>query len=191
MKFGNYDLIEFLYAFKYILRQISEISFQYWIISILISVIFIILTKKLLCFKRKYVRILSFGILEVYVSMIIHTTIFNRTIMSTRVYKLFPLWSWIEWLSNGNISMLIENLLNILLFIPFGFLYGLTFCKSRKISMFVCSCILSYTIEFAQLLLKKGVFELLDDPLNNLIGCTVGYLLFRLIKNAVDKTISG
>lgn len=74
------------------------------------------------------------------------------------------------------------SLLNILLFIPFGF--GLPFISSFRMKKIICiGVIFSITIEILQLvtgLIAKTTFRITDinDVIFNTIGVAVGYLLF-------------
>lgn len=49
--------------------------------------------------------------------------------------------------------------------------------------------IISYSIEFSQLLTKRGLFELFDDPFHNAPGAIIGFTLWRMImKRCLEKS---
>lgn len=92
-----------------------------------------------------------------------------------------------QGLSKGFNSIHIESteslkgiILNILLFIPFGYMLPCIFGKLQKalwgvvLIGFVCSLL----TEVVQLVTHLGWFDL-DDLLNNTIGCVLGVILYR------------
>lgn len=51
------------------------------------------------------------------------------------------------------------------------------------------AAIISYSIEFSQLLTKRGLFELFDDPFHNVLGAIIGFTLWRMImKRCLEKS---
>ena len=74
-----------------------------------------------------------------------------------------------------------DIVLNILLFIPLGFLLG---DKGWKAIMF--GFLLSAFIECAQYIFLLGYCEA-DDVLNNTIGTITGFYLYRLLLILLDK----
>lgn len=71
-------------------------------------------------------------------------------------------------------------ILNILLFIPFGYMLPCIFRKLQKAlwSVILIGFICSLLTETVQLVTHLGWFDL-DDLLNNTIGCIVGIILYR------------
>lgn len=51
--------------------------------------------------------------------------------------------------------------------------------------------IISYSIEFSQLLTKRGLFELFDDPFHNVLGATIGFTLWRMIMKRCSEKSEG
>ena len=91
-----------------------------------------------------------------------------------------PFWSY--WDYGGHsyfLEMFGENILNVLLFMPIGFLsgcglQGMTFKKA----LFLGGGF-SVFIELLQFVFKKGFCET-DDVIHNVLGCLIGYGLWRL-----------
>ena len=105
-------------------------------------------------------------LVALYILIILWGTIFSREPGTARIVKgLF--WE-IEMGYWGDIA------LNILLFIPLGFLIG------RKQAIAI-GLLLSAGIELTQFVFRLGVCEL-DDVLNNTIGASVGYLMATLLR---------
>ena len=70
-----------------------------------------------------------------------------------------------------------RSLLNLLLFVPFGYLLPQLFpLRFGKLCLMAFLC--SLLIESAQVLFHFGVFEL-DDLVKNTLGAGAGYLLYR------------
>ena len=80
-----------------------------------------------------------------------------------------------------NISYIEEGILNVIMFIPFGYLFPALMVQKRKyaVSQIVCiGFLFSLLIETVQLLAKVGYFDL-DDLINNTFGTFVGVMLFE------------
>ncbi len=72
-------------------------------------------------------------------------------------------------------------LLNILLFVPFGYLLPVLWKKAdRWWKTMLLGFALSLAVELLQLVTRLGMFDV-DDLINNTIGAGVGYLLFWLL----------
>ena len=79
-----------------------------------------------------------------------------------------------------------ENYLNILLFVPIGFLVGLVARKYRLICAVLVGLYVSETIECAQLIWHKGTFDV-NDLMNNTIGAMVGGLIAVGVINGTQR----
>ena len=53
------------------------------------------------------------------------------------------------------------------------------------------AAIISYSIEFSQLLTKRGLFELFDDPFHNVLGAIIGFTLWRMIMKRCSEKPEG
>ena len=86
-----------------------------------------------------------------------------------------------------------DMLLNIVFFMPFGFLVPLVWRRCSFLKTLAAGGVLSLLIEGGQALTRLGVCDV-DDVLNNLFGTALGYLLFRLarrllaLRRAVQKS---
>jgi len=101
--------------------------------------------------------------------------------------NLKPFWSY-EAVANGEALYIYENLLNVIFFLPFGFLVG-GFRKMRKWwIVLVCALVLSSSIEASQLIFKKGLCET-DDVIHNTLGAMFGYGLLKLLALSIRKVI--
>ena len=72
-------------------------------------------------------------------------------------------------------------ILNILMFVPFGFLLPVGIRKMRVFwRTYLCGFIVTLGIEVIQLASGKGIFEW-DDILNNTVGTMIGYGIFAIV----------
>ena len=72
-----------------------------------------------------------------------------------------------------------ENILNVLLFVPIGFLAG---CGVQRVTwkkVLFLGGGLSIFIELLQFIFKKGFCES-DDVIHNVLGCLIGFGLWRV-----------
>lgn len=106
-----------------------------------------------------------------YILIILGETLLFRSKSDMMQANLSPFWSYRFWDEQGP-----QIIANIVLFIPFGCIAS----KIWKWKSIVVALILSFGIEFIQLISKRGLFEF-DDIFNNCIGAVIGYLIYLLI----------
>jgi glycopeptide antibiotics resistance protein len=94
-------------------------------------------------------------------------------------FNFTPLWSY-KAILEGKTELLLENVMNILVFVPIGLLLSLSINKRTWIRVIGGGGAISVSIETMQFLFKRGFSEL-DDVIHNLIGCIFGYIIFLLI----------
>lgn len=111
-----------------------------------------------------------------YIFMILGTTVIFRKVLRKSRYNITPFWSYQE---NRNELFLPETIVNIFMFVPVGFLLGYIFKKKSWWQTIMIGVSISLLIEIVQFILKKGFSEF-DDVFHNTLGCTIGYLLYRL-----------
>lgn len=82
-------------------------------------------------------------------------------------------------------------ILNICMFVPFGFMLPAASEKFRKPwKTYLAGFAFTLLIETLQIVFRRGIFET-DDLINNLLGTIVGYGLFSLCFAAVKRSFSG
>lgn len=124
-------------------------------------------------------------LLLTFLAAIFGSTVFTRT-PGLRQYQLEVFWSWKEILKIGKCGrmgssteggLLQENLLNILLLLPVGFLLpGIFNGRLKWWQGLIVGMMISSAIEVSQLVLCRGLFEF-DDIIHNSLGCMLGSLL--------------
>lgn len=124
------------------------------------------------------------------------STVFFRTLGDTRQYDFHPFWSY------SRPDLFVENLMNVIVFIPIGMILGSLLrgkgSLSRKgswlmvkgsstseatksmtwLMVAIIGCGISVTIEALQFFLHRGFSEV-DDVMHNTLGCILGYILVK------------
>ncbi len=121
---------------------------------------------------------LIWTLLAAYVLFVLFITLINRMPAATIRFELIPLSSWFEVVKYQDEELLIQVLLNIVLFIPIGSLLELICIardKGEKHSYLqvLVPFLFSAAIEVLQLVTRRGMFEW-DDMLHNTLGAIIG-----------------
>ena len=126
----------------------------------------------------------AIALLALYVLFILWKTVFSRTPDETLSYTR-PLWKFYSYhfLIYGFTDIVPNIVLNILFFVPFGFLLAAAIGGEgwKTFALTVLPALaLSVAIEFTQLYFKLGKFEL-DDIVNNTLGAALGFLIYKFV----------
>ena len=121
-------------------------------------------------------------LLAEWVFLVLCAIVLFREPSAERGYNLMPFWSYWDYGEHSYfMEMFGENILNVLLFVPVGFLAG---CGSQGMTLKRVLFLgggLSVFIELLQFVFKKGFCET-DDVIHNVLGCMIGYGLIKFIK---------
>ena len=90
-----------------------------------------------------------------------------------------PFWSFSEWI-DGSFDTGFNIVLNVLLFVPFGYLLA-SFFGGRKLLPVLLSFACSLVVEAGQYLSCRGVFDV-DDLITNTLGGVIGVLIYLLFQ---------
>jgi len=138
----------------------------------------------------KLFRKIKYIIFGAYILANLYETILFRDVYEEGIIKLIPFWSYAESisLSKGleitNGPLLEQIVLNILLYIPLGYLLPFLWPKlqdrmvSWKVVLIGLMC--SAVTEVSQMILRIGWFEF-DDMINNTLGCLIGCMMYGII----------
>ena len=121
------------------------------------------------------VRRTSWWMFLAYLLMVLCFTIFFRAEKNVVQISMKPIWEY----DSLNYKLMAESILNVLLFVPLGFLAG-SAIRRKQLLRTVGLCFgISVSIEILQLIAKRGVCNI-DDVIHNTLGCFIGYGLFLL-----------
>ena len=122
---------------------------------------------------RKGLKLLASTTLIAYIAFIFCSTVFFREMQKKCMYDLHPFWSY-KAILNGRENLVAENIMNIVMFMPVGFLLGVAFAEIRWKAVLLIGLSLSIGIETLQFVYSKGFTEV-DDVMHNTLGCMIGY----------------
>lgn len=128
--------------------------------------------------RRNAFRWVVFSVLLAYMALVYSNTVFLRDAMEEAKYELKLFWSYC--LQEDGSRHYMENLLNVVLFVPIGVLCGCLSGKVRWWMVLLFAFGISASIETLQLVMKRGIFEF-DDQLHNTLGAMVGYVMCVIV----------
>lgn len=99
-----------------------------------------------------------------------------RDVQAAHSLNLNPFWSY-RSIKAGDPLLLVQDIMNVVAFIPVGLLLGFVFDKIKWWQVLLAGMLISFGIESLKFLLKRGFAEF-DDVLHNSLGCLVGFGVF-------------
>ena len=135
---------------------------------------------------KKYLKVISIVLLCGYVFYILYMTLLCRTPRTFYQYNYKLFWSY-QYFFDQDHPEGRQIILNILFFIPYGFLLSallnnFQIKSKKKVFLITCisGCFLSIVIELLQLIFKLGLSEI-DDVIHNTLGAIIGYFAYALL----------
>ena len=107
-----------------------------------------------------------------YIFLLFCSTVIFRTTGETRKYDFHPFWSY------SRPDLLVENIMNVVVFIPVGLLLGAAFKQMTWWKALLIGCSISISIEALQFWFMKGFSEV-DDVMHNTVGCLIGWFMVK------------
>ena len=174
------------------LFQVINLAREYLVLGIIglifIGIIYFIFFRRFLKnhMQTNIKKVIVFCILFCYIVIVIGATIFTRSgVYEHANFNLFS--SYIEAWNNYSKSYWRNIILNILMFVPFGFLLPLFSDRFKKFYWTLgLSFLFTFGIESTQYITKRGIFEV-DDIMNNWIGALIGYSLVMFLLTSISK----
>lgn len=116
--------------------------------------------------------------------LVFGSAVIFRDTRTESAINLIPFWSYFQFADNSYLKeMVAVNMLNVVMFVPVGFLLKCGFNSIAWKQVLTVGLILSATIEILQFLLCKGLCEI-DDLIHNVLGCMLGYgLCYMILKD--------
>lgn len=132
--------------------------------------------------RVKFLSVLKWGILIFYIMLIVWVTLIQRRGYFGRLaqLQLIPFYSYIEAWNYYSFTLWRNIILNIVLFIPLGFLFPwITNNLKYFYRTYGVAFLFTLGIESIQLAAGLGVFDV-DDIIGNTTGAMIGYGLFMI-----------
>lgn len=178
------------------LASIIQLGQRYLILGILLVVILAIgsvvgyfgIYKKVLKGKKKLSKKKAcwFAVFICYMTVVLCATMLDRSNVWIHGTILPLFYSYKEAWNSFTAADWRNIILNILLFVPFGFLLPVGVKWFRNfMKTYLAGLILTVCIEVLQLVLKRGIFEL-DDIFNNTLGTMIGYGCYVLLISLIS-----
>lgn len=135
--------------------------------------------------------IICVSLLSLSCSFIFVMTLFRRSIGAEFDFRSKPFESYYIAFAEGGIEVMLQIIINIVMFIPIGFLLPCCFRMYEKYRyVLITALIASVAIELLQLIFRIGLFET-DDVINNVFGTMMGLGIYvmctRLRRRNNDK----
>lgn len=132
------------------------------------------------CYEwRRGCRKIAGLMLAEYVFLIYCSTVVYRTCLETRRYDFTPFWSY-KAIEEGRAELLPENIMNVVVFVPVGILFGCAFRCMTWWKAILIGCGISVSIEALQFSFHRGFAET-DDVIHNTLGCAIGFGIAKLM----------
>ena len=147
-----------------------------FVIAIVVAYTLAALAWGLLKDWRQAWRLLAIG----YGILILYVTVFSRPTCQASGYSLQPFASYLLIIGNRDGYLLLQVIMNVVAFLPVGFLARAAFVHWSWGKSMACGVLLSVVIETLQLVLLKGTAEL-DDVIHNTLGCLIGIGIYELL----------
>ena len=163
---------------EYIVSLFNEVPQCIYIILFLIFCVGCLILIRLRV--RNLGRMISKLLLFEYLFYIICSTLLFRTVDNDVYYNFKPFWSY------SQSGLLIENIMNVIMFVPVGVLLGSSSSKMIMWKSLLFGGGLSIIIEVIQYYSKRGVAEF-DDVMHNTMGCVIGFGVYFIMRYLYEK----
>ena len=135
-------------------------------------------------------RLLLCAVFIIYLVVVVGATMLRYRMhsFSGGIGEIYPLfYSYKEAWNHFSTREWRNIILNIMMFVPFGFLLPLVSKKFQAFwKTYLAGFLFTFLIEMTQLLFNLGICEL-DDFMNNTVGAMIGYGFYRLFMFIVKK----
>lgn len=163
-----------IYALE-LIDSIPDFVYEGLLSVFFVGVVILVISKR----KRAGKGVLLLMLIE-YLFLIFSSTVFLREAGENRKYELMPFWSY------AKPELYMENIMNVVVFIPIGLLLGFVFKVQRWRIVVIVGVFISLSIEALQFSLKRGCTEF-DDVMHNTLGCLIGYGLYALARYGYER----
>jgi glycopeptide antibiotics resistance protein len=121
-----------------------------------------------------------------YIFLLYCFTVLFRGVNTGQRGCLTPFWSYASIAKGIDMFLLPQIMMNVVVFIPVGFLGGCTFRSHAFMKVFCLGFAVSLSIEAMQYIFQRGFSEF-DDVFHNTLGTLMGYGLWKGLSEYVIK----
>lgn len=127
---------------------------------------------------RRFATILCGIFLSLSIALVITMTLYGRSGGTEFAFRFRLFGSYMEAFRKHDVEVLLQILMNIVMFVPFGFFLPCCFQRFQKNRVLIFAAFLfSGGIELIQGVSRIGMFEV-DDILGNAAGAEIGFFLY-------------
>lgn len=173
------------------IQSVVNLGKEYLILGIIMALVFVSIVcigyfgiyKKLLKGdkKLKFFQLCWWAVFICYMIVVLGATMFSRVDMRG-IGDISIFNSYKEAWINASAVAWRNIILNILLFVPFGFLLPIGKERFRVFwKTYLAGLSLTVTIELLQLILARGIFEVVD-LFNNVLGTMIGFGCYAIVR---------
>lgn len=182
------------------MQDIVNLGKEYLILGISIVIVFAVIVcigyfgiyKRLLKGDKKlnFFNLCWWAVFICYMVIVLGATMFSRGNMwGSGVISFF--YSYKDAWINASIKAWRNIILNILLFVPLGFLLPIGKKRFRVFwKTYLVGLLLTVSIELFQLILSRGIFEV-ADLFNNVLGTMIGFGCYAIVRQVVSTCKKG
>ncbi len=178
--------------------SIMELLREYAIIGMILAVIFAVgvwIIQKKMKKKFNFRRVAAISLFVCYSAIVLYATLLGRGSWYGGSVNLELFSSYKQAWYQFSKTEWRNLILNILLFVPMGFLLPVVFRKEDRFwKVYLTGFLVSVGIEFIQFFGKRGVVEA-DDVFNNTLGTMIGYgawsVVFLIASAICDRNPRG
>ena len=168
----------------YIKSLIDSVPIWFYEVALSAFILCMVLLISIKGYKKGLYYCFTVALIE-YIAFIYCSTVVFRQTLEKRMFEYHPFWSYSS-VFNGSNEHLGQIVMNIVVFIPLGFLLGSSLKNSKLPTIIIAGLIISASIEILQFVFKKGFSET-DDLFNNVLGCILGFSLYKIISYIIHR----
>lgn len=147
---------------------------------VLVFIIGAILMLAFAGFKKGIRYSASLLLMEYVFLLFCSTVIFRYSINKNLGYEFRPFWSY------SRDALVIENIMNVVVFVPIGLLVGWLFRSMTWRKVLIIGGSISIMVEGLQYFYERGFAEV-DDVIHNTVGCLIGFGIYSIVRVGYEK----
>lgn len=186
----------FIYILYVVFVGFVYLSFNYDEIILYISVVIFTLAGIgyviYRCIKeRKHMNRLALLLFLIYCAIVTVVTVLMRRGTQTKAVNMIPFSHVMKAVKTGEVKLAEGDILNVILFIPFGFLIPQINRQvlRKAVYAFIFGFAASAMIETIQLLTHLGQCDI-NDIIANALGAMIGYWIYRVVQGKKQESDS-